>query len=107
PGLPQLVPTAAEVYKDPRASTLFLQSRSQAGRVLSIASEAYEVKETPDYKRRFADLPPQALYNFLVATKLNEILMPNVPTLYGLDAADGYDGGVLPLKDFVELSSAL
>ncbi len=107
PVIPPQEPIPAAAYGDPRSSTLFLQSLPTPGRMLSVAREDYEVKETPDYQKQYATLPPQALYNFLVATKWNEILMPNLPTEYGLDSADGYDGGVLPLKDFVELSSVL
>jgi len=97
-------------YAQPRESTLFLQSRPGLDgryRMLSIATPEYEVKETPEYREHFGWLNPEALTNLLVAVKLNETLTPNVPLEYGMDTADGYDGGVLPLAGFVRLGGAM
>ncbi len=106
--LPQRFPVPSFVYGDARPSTVFLQTFPPGGRVLSIAREDYVVKEEPEYRERFEEsLSDGALLNLLVATKWNEILMPNVPVQYGLDSVDGYDGGVLPLKAFVQLSGLL
>ena len=105
--LPPRRPVPTEVYAQPRDSTLYLQSRLGADRFLSIASEAYELKESPDYREWLADLPEQALLDFLVAAKRNEILTPNLHLLYGIDSLDGYDGGLLPLGRFLRLSGAL
>src|SRR5581483_5181311 len=107
PALAAQEPTPAAVYSGPRPSTAYLQARSGGGRVLSIAQEAYEPREAPEIRARYAGLPERAVYNFLVAAKWNEILMPNIPTQYGLDSVDGYDGGVLPLREFVTLSGVL
>ena len=41
----------------------------------------------------------------LVAQKWHDTLTPNVPLQYGLNTADGYDGGVLPLLRWVHLSA--
>ena len=38
-----------------------------------------------------------------MATKEKEVLFFNLPLLYGLHSVDGYDGGVLPLAQFVTL----
>lgn len=40
----------------------------------------------------------------LVAQKYHDTLTPNVPLQYGLNTADGYDGGVLPLLRWLHLS---
>ncbi len=45
----------------------------------------------------------KALYNLMVATKEKEVLFFNLPLVYGLHSVDGYDGGVLPLRQFVIL----
>jgi hypothetical protein len=100
-------PVPNEAYAQPRDSTLFLQSRLGADRFLSIASEDYELKESPDYREWFAHLPEAALSDFLVAAKRNEVLAPNLQLLYGLDSLDGYDGGLLPLGHFLRLASVL
>ncbi len=76
-------------------------------RFLSIASPEYEVKETAEYDERFPNLHPEARRNLLMSVKWNEALWPNVPLSYRLDSGDGYDGGVLPLSNFVKLMGAL
>jgi len=42
-----------------------------------------------------------------VATKMKEILAPNLPLYYRVPAVDGYDGGVLPLKSYIEFQKLL
>lgn len=43
----------------------------------------------------------------LVARKWRDTLAPNIPMQYDLRSVDGYDGGVLPLQRFVDLSALL
>jgi hypothetical protein len=43
----------------------------------------------------------------LAAQKWNDTLTPNVPLQYGLNTADGYDGGVLPLLRWLHLSGLI
>src|SRR5205814_8206 len=62
--LPPRFPAPVEAYAQPRDSTLFVQSRLNGGRFLSIASEAYELKETPDYRERYRALPLPGLDGF-------------------------------------------
>jgi hypothetical protein len=100
-------PIPMEAYAQPRDTTLFIQSRLGGGRFLSVASEEYELKETPDYRERYSELSEQALTGFLVAAKRNEILTPNINLLYRIDDVDGYDGGLLPLRSFLRLASLL
>ena len=45
-----------------------------------------------------------ALVQFMVNIKLNEVLVSNIPLEYGIEAVDGYDGGVLPLKRYADLN---
>ena len=47
-------------------------------------------------------LSESAFYDLIVATKMKEILAPNLPLYYRQPAVDGYDGGVLPLKNYIE-----
>ena len=73
-------------------------------RFLSMSDIRYDPGDLADIKALFADqLPPEAIYDFLVATKRKEILAPNLPLYYRLPAVDGYDGGLLPLKQYVAL----
>jgi hypothetical protein len=48
-------------------------------------------------------LPESARYDLVVATKMKEVLAFNLPLLYRLHSVDGYDGGLLPVKDYVAL----
>jgi hypothetical protein len=100
-------PVPLEAYAQPRDSTLFLQPRLGGGRFLSIASEDYELKEAPDYSERYGDLSREALSSFLIAAKRNEVLTPNLNLLYRIDDVDGYDGGLLPLRSFLQLAALL
>jgi hypothetical protein len=45
-------------------------------------------------------LPPDAVYDAIVATKNKEVLSPNLPLAWNVPAVDGYDGGLLPLKHY-------
>lgn len=93
----------ADAYASGRETTRFLHSAPD-GRLLSVALDHYDLREAAEIRERYAWLGPQGLLNYQVALKLNEVLAPNLPTLYRLPAVDGYDGGVLPLERFVELS---
>lgn len=100
-------PVPIEAYAPVRDSTLFLQSRLGDGRFLSVADESYELKEAPDLREWYAHLGPDVVTDLIVAIKRHEVLTPNVSLLYRLDAVDGYDGGLLPLRRYFELSRAL
>jgi hypothetical protein len=45
------------------------------------------------------------VFSVIVAQKWRDTLTPNVPVQFGLTSADGYDGGVLPLLRWLQLSS--
>lgn len=54
-----------------------------------------------------SQLSDAALYNYIVAVKQKEVLSPNLPLAFDIHAADGYDGGVLPLTRYVMLQRLL
>ena len=45
------------------------------------------------------------LYDRVIASKHKEILSPNLSLYYGLPSVDGYDGGLLPTRRFVQFAS--
>src|SRR6185295_6915692 len=45
-------------------------------------------------------LPADAVYDYVVATKHQDVQSPNLPLGWNLAAVDGYDGGILPLKHY-------
>ncbi len=105
-------PIPFEAYRPQRTSTTALlqdmSRRDTPGRLLTFATDQYEVKETPDYKKEYANkINPEALIQFMVDIKLSEVLAANIPTEYGIQTVDGYDGGILPLKRYADLKSLL
>lgn len=105
-------PVPVEAYKPERTSISYLLSEmgkwgEVPGRLLSFAADSYEVKETPDYKKEYSWLDPEALTQFMVDIKLSEVMAANIPMEYGVETVDGYDGGILPLKRYGELKSIL
>jgi hypothetical protein len=56
-------------------------------------------------RARLGAMPEASIESVLVAQKWHDTLTPNVPLQFGLNTADGYDGGVLPLLRWLNLSS--
>jgi hypothetical protein len=94
-------------FREGIATLIARGGREAAFRNLSIATPEYIVKETEEYEERYGSLGRLALDNLLVTIKWNETLWPNVPLVYGLPSADGYDGGVLPLRNFYAFARAM
>ena len=104
----QTIPNVA--YGQSARGDLDAASRGCAGRPIPVAQHRdARVRGQGDreYEERYASLARLALDNLLVTVKWNETLWPNVPLVYRLPSADGYDGGVLPLRTFYVLSRAM
>ena len=72
----------------------------------SISGITYDPGDLAELEQIFSGrLPQQAIYDLVVASKLQEIVAPNLPLLWRLPAVDGYDGGVLPLRRYVDLQT--
>ncbi|MDP8923092.1 MAG: SMC-Scp complex subunit ScpB, partial [Chloroflexota bacterium] len=109
-GLEHRNPIPNVVYGQPGAAAADLLRRDGPDgrfRTLSIATPEYVHGETPAIEERYSSLSELALDNLLVAMKWNDALWPNVPLVYGLSSADGYDGGVLPLERYVAFTGAM
>ncbi len=109
-------PTAPQAYHSMRNATAFLLAadppHSDMGqppdRFLSLSGIAYDPGDAGDLERIFGDqLDPEAVYDLTVATKQKEVLFFNLPLVYGLHSVDGYDGGILPLNQFLTLQKLL
>jgi len=112
--LPYNKPTAPEAYHAPRPATSHLQAAAAwdgvtpAGRFLSISDILFDPGDTGELESIYADqLDPDALYDLIIASKQKDILAPNLPLAFGVPAVDGYDGGVLPLSNYVLLQQLL
>ncbi len=98
--------TAPDALLSLRPPVTYLMQAGQGGtppdRFLSISDIFFDPGDTTELKSIFGDqLSENAFYDLIVATKMKEIIAPNLPLYYRLPAVDGYDGGVLPLKNYL------
>ncbi len=98
--------TAPDALTDLRSATAHLlvgaQDRTPPDRFLSISDIFFDPGDSAELKSIFGDqLSSDAYYDLIVATKFKEIVAPNLPLYYRLPAVDGYDGGLLPLKNYM------
>jgi hypothetical protein len=102
-------PTAPDALTSLRPSVAHLLAASAGqppSRFLSISPIEFDPGDKAELESIFADqLPKDAFYDLLIATKQKEIIGPNLSLYYRLSAADGYDGGVLPLRNYVTLEA--
>ncbi|MBI2908367.1 MAG: YfhO family protein [Chloroflexi bacterium] len=96
------------VYSSLRPSITQLATDPGTYRVLSIASSEYEAGDTRDLPELLGYQPSRReLTDMMSGAKYKEILTPNVSMVYGIATIDGYDGGLLPLKRYVEFKTAV
>jgi len=103
-GLAYNNPTAPQAYELLRPAPAFLLTDPGQHRFISMSSTTYDPGDLKDIEAIFGwQLPQRAVYDYVVAVKRKEVLAYNLPLHFRLDVVDGYDGGLLPLKRFVEL----
>ena len=118
--LPFNHPTAPEAYHALRPAPAYLLAGETAlpdtespfamppGRFLSISDIFFDPGDMGELASIYADqLDSDAFYDLIIATKQKEILAPNLPLSLGIPAVDGYDGGVLPLANYVAAQELL
>ncbi|MGB5050571.1 MAG: hypothetical protein WBO46_16615, partial [Caldilineaceae bacterium] len=110
--LPHTHPTAPQAVYDVRTAPAHLLTDPERalhpaamGRFLSMSTITFDPGDMADWRRIFRESePPQldesAFREFVIALKSQEILAPNLPLLWRIPAADGFDGGVLPLDRY-------
>ncbi len=109
PGLAR-EPVPVEAYGHGTVAHALLSSNGLEGRVLSTADPSFEMSDL--IRARLADewldrLGERSWREFLVTLKNEEIMNPNLPMAWGLSVADGYDGGVLPLRAYADFRDIL
>ena len=96
-------PTAPEAVSSLRTAPAHLLAAARQdqaagripGRFLSLSGITYDPGDLADIEQMLGpQLPAQAVYDFVVASKLQEIVAPNLPLLWRLPAVDGYDGEI-------------
>jgi hypothetical protein len=76
-----------------------------AGRFLSLSNLQFSPGDLSELNRLWEkQLPPDPLFDAVVATKAKEVLSPNLPLAWRVPSVDGYDGGVLPLRAYAEFA---
>jgi hypothetical protein len=101
-------PAALSLRNAPAALLAATTDQPAAGRdrFLSLSDIRYDPGDLAELRALQADrLDPEAIERLVRGAKQMEVLAPNLPLLLRLPAADGYDGGALPLNDYVELQS--
>lgn len=103
-GLPYNNPTAPEAFSSLRTAPAHLLTDQSLYRFISMSGIVYDPGDLPEIQQIFqGQLPPKAVYDYVVAAKRKEILAPNLPLLHKIASVDGYDGGLLPLKRYITL----
>ncbi len=117
--LPHTQPTAPQAVTDVRSAPAHLLtdpdrtlSPAAAGRFLSMSVTTYDPGDLADYRRIMTagegnSLGPQldewGFYQLIGALKTQEIIAPNLALLWRIPSLDGFDGGVLPLRRYLDL----
>jgi hypothetical protein len=103
-------PTAPAAFDSMRTAPSHLLADAASGsddalfRFLSMSDIRYDPGDLGDLQAMYrSELPEDAIYDLIVATKMKEVLAYNIPLRYRLFSVDGYDGGLLPITDYVSL----
>jgi hypothetical protein len=84
------------------------QDGAAAGRLLSIVPEPLALPDAGALQRTYAGrLDALGTENLLKFTQFKEGLWPNLSAAFGLPSIDGYDGGLLPTRDYARLAALL
>lgn len=104
----QAVP--AEAFAADASVAAALRADGWNGRVLSLANPSFEISQPVRAQLAqmwFTRLGERSYRELLVTLKNSAIMNPNLGMAYGLATADGYDGGVFPLRSYVEFRDLL
>ena len=97
-------PTAPEAYHFLRTAPAHLLTDPGQHRFLSMSTMPYDPGDLQEMRQMLGwQLPERAVYDYIISAKRKEVIAFNLPLHFKLYSVDGYDGGLLPLKRFVEL----
>lgn len=83
------------------------EQRGAQGRVLALSGLFFDPGDLPEQRLIYASaVGADGFYDRIIAAKHKEILSPNLSLYYRLPSLDGYDGGLLPLRRYVDYVSA-
>jgi hypothetical protein len=99
-------PTAPAAYDSMRTAPahLLADETDELFRFLSMSDLRYDPGDLQDIQQMYqSQLSEKAFSDLIVATKMKEVLAFNLPLRYRLFSVDGYDGGLLPISNYVTL----
>lgn len=100
--------TAPDAYDSLRPVPLQLSLDPGVFRTLTISLAEYQPGDAQDLRALLGDITtPARIDDLLIAHKYKDLLVPNQGLRFGIPSLDGYDGGVLPLRRFVEFKHAI
>lgn len=114
--LPHTHPTAPQAVYDVRTAPAHLRTDparaalhpAAAGRFVSMSTLTFDPGDMADYRRILREgarplLRAADFAELITALKSQEILAPNLALLWRVPSVDGFDGGVLPLRRYLDL----
>ena len=102
--------TTPEAFFDlrPPISRLLAEGRDEPSRFLSLSDIFFDSGDQLEIDTIYQDqLPVSARYDYTIAVKQKEIIAPNLPMIYGLHSVDGFDGGILPLESYSQITELI
>ena len=101
-------PNPPGVYTDSRPVIDALRDNLPPGRVLAVARTGYQPYDAPLIQGDHgALLGLRGVGAGLINTKYKDTLNPNLPMVFKIPVVDGYDGGVLPFRRYVDFKSLI
>jgi hypothetical protein len=101
-------PNPPGVYLDSRPPIDALRDALPPGRTLAVAMTGYQPFDAPLIQGNHGNiLGLRGVGAGLVNTKHKDTLNPNLPMVFGIPVVDGYDGGVLPFRRYVDFKSLI
>lgn len=92
----------------PSISTLLAAAGGEEARprFLSLSDITFDPGDLRELEAVYGPyLDDDALYDLVVASKLKEVLSPNLSMAWELPSVDGFDGGLLPTRDYARFTS--
>lgn len=101
-------PNPPGVYLDSRPPIDALRDALPPGRTLAVAKTGYQPFDAPLIQGDHGNiLGLRGVGAGLINTKYKDTLNPNLPMVFGVPVVDGYDGGVLPFRRYVDFKSLI
>ncbi len=90
----------------PAISTLLAAAQEQPPpRLLSLSDTLFDPGDLREIETVYRPyLSEKAIYDYIVATKHKEILAPNLSMVWGIPSMDGFDGGILPTREYTHFT---